>query len=76
MKNKKDTQKKRALERSVKIFTGGLFHILVGIDKYMFLYQWKNSIWAATCDFQQCGMCDQQSLRSACAYAQSDQSFC
>ena len=29
-----------------------------------------------TCDFQQCGMCDQQSLRSACAYAQSDQSLC
>ena len=27
-------------------------------------------------DFQQCGMCDQQSLRSACAYAQSDQSIC
>ena len=26
-------------------------------------------------DFQQC-MCDQQSLRSACAYAQSDQSLC
>ena len=26
--------------------------------------------------FQQCGMCDQQSLRSACAYAQSDQSHC
>ena len=25
---------------------------------------------------QQCGMCDQQSLRSACAYAQSDQSLC
>ena len=24
---------------------------------------------AATGDFQQCGMCDQQSLRSACAYA-------
>ena len=23
-------------------------------------------------DFQQCGMCDQQSLRSACAYAQYD----
>ena len=29
-----------------------------------------------TCDFQKCGMCDQQSLRSACAYAQSDQSLC
>ena len=27
-------------------------------------------------DFQQCGMCDQQSLRPACAYAQSDQSLC
>ena len=26
--------------------------------------------------FQQCGMCDQQSLRSACAYAQSYQSLC
>ena len=26
--------------------------------------------------FQQCGMCGQQSLRSACAYAQSDQSLC
>ena len=23
-----------------------------------------------------CGMCDQQSLRSACAYPQSDQSLC
>ena len=27
-------------------------------------------------DFQQYGMCDQQNLRSACAYAQSDQSLC
>ena len=26
--------------------------------------------------FQQCDMCKQQSLRSACAYAQSDKSFC
>ena len=36
--------------------------------------------WAATWDFQQCGnhrpICDQQMLRPACAYAQSDQSFC
>ena len=32
--------------------------------------------WASAWDFQQCGMCDQQSLRSACAYAQSDQSLC
>ena len=27
-------------------------------------------------DFQQCGLCDQQILRLACAYAQSDQSLC
>ena len=27
-------------------------------------------------DFQQFGMCDQQRLRPACAYAQSDQSLC
>ena len=32
-------------------------------------------IWASAWDFQQCGMCDQQSLRSACAYVQSDQSL-
>ena len=31
---------------------------------------------ATTWDFQQWGMCVQQSLRSACAYRQSDQSFC
>ena len=35
-------------------------------------------ILATTSDFQQCGMCDvdQQRLRSACAYALSDQSRC
>ena len=27
-------------------------------------------------DVQQCGMCDQEMLRSACAYAQSVQSLC
>ena len=35
-----------------------------------------NYKWAGARDFQQCGMCDQQSLRSAWAYAQSDQSLC
>ena len=33
-------------------------------------------IWATAWDFQQCGMCDQQRLRPACAYAQPDQSLC
>ena len=32
--------------------------------------------WAVGWDFQQCGMCDQQNLRSPCAYRQSDQSLC
>ena len=36
----------------------------------------ENVIWASAWDFQQFGMCDRQSLRSACAYAQSNQSLC
>ena len=36
----------------------------------------KTYIWASSWDFQQYGMCDQQSLKSACAYMQSDQSLC
>ena len=32
--------------------------------------------WASAWDFQQCGMFDQQSLRPACIYAQTDQSLC
>ena len=32
--------------------------------------------WAMAWDFQQCSICNQQSLRSASAYAQSDQSLC
>ena len=31
---------------------------------------------AVAWDFQQCGMCDQQRLRPACAYPQTDQSLC
>ena len=33
-------------------------------------------MFASAWDFQQCGKCDQQKLRPACAYAQSDQSLC
>ena len=36
----------------------------------------RYQIRSATWDFQLCGMCNQQSLRSACAYAQSGQSLC
>ena len=36
---------------------------------------WQLLKWASVWDFQQCGMCDQESLGSACAYAQSDQSL-
>ena len=35
---------------------------------------WKR-IWASAWDCQQCGMCGQQRLRPACAYAQTDQSL-
>ena len=50
-----------------------------------FLNMWSSNItwwrhtdikWAVGWDFQQCGMCDQQSLRSASTYARSDQSLC
>ena len=34
------------------------------------------AFWASAWYFQQCGMCDQQSLWSACACAQTDQSLC
>ena len=44
------------------------------IKKYICTLQ--NHKWASAWDLQQCGMCDQQKLRSACAYAQSDQSLC
>ena len=33
-------------------------------------------IWAAAWDFRRCGMCDQQRLSSACAYAQFDLRLC
>ena len=36
----------------------------------------KNYNWAATWVCQQCDLCDQQSLRPACAYPQSDQRLC
>ena len=32
--------------------------------------------WAVTWDVLPCGMCDQQRLRSACAYAQTNRSLC
>ena len=43
----------------------------LNIHKYVLIYKFEPLTW----DFQQCGMSDQQSLRSACAYAQSDQSL-
>ena len=42
------------------------------LDPYTFLFKIRATTW----DFQQYGMCDQQSLRSAFAYTQSDQSLC
>ena len=53
-------------------------HLIMYISPIIQLCQLfaTNLKWAMTWDFQQCGMCDQQRLRPACAYAQSDQSLC
>ena len=53
-----------------------LIHVFVQ-NLYLNIFHYLITvIWASAWDFQQCGMCDHQNLRSACAYAQSDQSLC
>ena len=42
--------------------------------RFLFVFPYRKVYSAPS--VQQCGMCNQQSLRSACAYAQSDQSLC
>ena len=44
--------------------------------EYFIIHHISYNIWAVAWDFQHCGVCNQQSLRSACAYTQSDQSLC
>ena len=51
-------------------------HYFVMLSRYIIYVLWTLHIWALTWNFQQCGMCDKQSLKSECAYAQSDQSLC
>ena len=36
----------------------------------------SNTIWAVAWDFQQCGKCNQQRLRPACPYSQTNESLC
>ena len=50
--------------------------VLTFIWYLLSIRNWYTCIWASAWNFQQCCMCDQQSLRSACTYAQSDQSLC
>ena len=67
----------REIIHSLKLV--GYLHVHADKPWYMYIYYKSNErahIWASAWDFQQCSMCDQQSLRSACAYAQSDQSLC
>ena len=56
------------------------------LSKKMYYHPWSflmsckisklfKTLWAVAWDFQQCDMCNQQSLRSACTYMQSDQSL-
>ena len=51
---------------------------IIHLQNSMLEQIWDHNMtkWAVTWDFQQCGMCDQQRLRPACTYAQSDQSLC
>ena len=46
--------------------------MILGCESFLWAFTFN---WAATLNFQQCGMCDQQRLRPACAYAQSGQTF-
>ena len=60
-------------QRYIHFFKKNIFNSWLS---WQFFFPTIYIIWASAWDFQQCGMCDQQSLRSACAYAQSDQSLC
>ena len=51
-------------------------HRIPNPDPLICTMNYSKMTWAVTCDFQHCGICDQQSLKSAYAYAQSDQSIC
>ena len=61
--------------REFLICNGNVFPKRIVRRVYVFLIGNINN-WAVTLDFQQCGMCDPQRLRPACAYVQSDQSLC
>ena len=66
---------------SVEISMRKFYNIRARIcERIMAIKVWRLElrmiIWAASWDFQRCGMCDQQRLRPARAYAQSDQSLC
>ena len=49
---------------------------LIGALKVYSIPAIHSKILSRNMRFQQCGMCNQQRLRPACAYAQSDQSLC
>ena len=67
------TSQKKGILLLICIFISNIIFSSFCFYNYVIMFLLK---WAATWDFQQSSMCDQQSLRSACAYAQSDQSLC
>ena len=68
---------KNHLNEMVLLSTQNMFNTHIFMLKTLLIWAYTVIFyWATTWDFQQCGMCDQQSLRSACTYAQSDQSLC
>ena len=58
------------------IFIFDLVRKIMQSNKVAKIRKLKPYNWAVTWDFQKFGMCDQQRLRPACAYVQSDQSLC
>ena len=81
--SKEPSQWDGSFEHPKHVKTDGLeniynFHAkFLGLSNPVYILNISRKLkWACTWDFQQCGMCDQQRLRPACAYAQTDQSLC
>ena len=74
--DRKDFNQTELMPRLICIYPWSTLTLVVSLCCGSYPDSYPIAIWAATWDSQQCGMCDQQSLRSACAYAQSDLSFC
>ena len=69
-----------SLIRVFPVWYSDKYFVISSPENQHLVENWKRSsvrnFRAVTWDFQQCGMGEQQSLRSACTYVQPDQSLC